>query len=191
MTNTTVDRFQVLSYNELTYPHKCGTCGSFSGDNGKQYIDFGLFVEFYGNVYICTECFFGAIQSSKQLSSWFMDKIDESVVRIRELQAVVTTLINENRTLRDGLDSLRDSIISSTNSDSNHINVATDQDLEGRSDRRSEEPEVSSTDPTRLNPVGEAREARPVEQINVEGSTHVRTDDSSDSPVIGLDTFNL
>lgn len=184
MTNTTVDRFQVLSVNELTFPHKCGTCGSFSGDNGKQYIDFGLFVEYYGNVYICTECFYGAIKSITSPN-------DQSKARVRELQAVVTTLITENRTLRDALDNLRDSVTSSPNANTNYGNVVPNQSVEARSDRRTEEPEISSTNPTGVNPVGEEREAGSVEQVNVGRSSHVRENDSDDSLLIGLDTLNL
>jgi hypothetical protein len=184
MTNTTLDRFQVLSVNELTYPHKCSVCGSFSGDNGKQYIDFGLFVEYYGNVYICTECFLGAIKS-------IVHPTEESKSEIRELRAVVTTLISENRILRNGIDDLRDSIVSRTNTNTNHVDVVPSQGVERGSDRRIEEPEISSSDSARANPVGEAREAGSTEQANVEGSAHVRADDSSNSPIIGLDIFDL
>jgi hypothetical protein len=104
MTNTTMDRFQILSISELTYPHKCATCGSFSGDNNKRYVDFGCFVEFYGTVYICTECFTGAIG---QLDLIPTVQYEAALTQITELKAVVTTLIAENRTLRDAVDSLR------------------------------------------------------------------------------------
>lgn len=184
MTNTTLGRFQVLSINELTFPHKCATCGSFSGDNGKQYIDFGLFVEYYGNVYICIECFLGAIKN-------IVHPTEESKTRIRELQAVVTTLIAENRILRNGIDDLRDSVVSHTDSNTHHVDVVPSQSIERGPDRRTEEPEISSTDSAGLDPVGEAAQLGPTEQTNVERSSHVRTDDSSNSPVIGLDIFDL
>lgn len=38
-------------------PNKCANC-SFSGrEPGRYFIDFGVDLEFYGTVYLCTECF--------------------------------------------------------------------------------------------------------------------------------------
>lgn len=178
MTNSTVDRFQILEVNQLTYPHKCGICGSFSGDNGKRYIDFGLFVEYHGQVYICVDCFYGAIHSIDKPS-------DESQARIRELQAVVTTLIAENRTLRNALDELRGSIVSRPDSDPDSVYVAPSSVIEAGT-AVEQDPAVGVT--SEPDPVGEAREAESTEQINVEGSPQLREDDDD---LIGLDIFKL
>lgn len=188
MTNTTIDRFQVLSHNELTYPHKCAICGSFSGDNDKRFVDFGLFVEFYGQVYICTGCFSSA---GKTIFPTVGEISDSAKAQIKELQAVITTLINENRILRDAVDDLRNSIANRPDSDSSLVRVESGKVIEAGSDRRSEEPEVSNTNTAGINTVGEEDKSGSPEQTHVEGSTHVRENDNSESPIIGLDTFNL
>jgi hypothetical protein len=36
-------------------PGKCGNCGASKND-GRQYIDFGLQVDWYGTVYLCGDC---------------------------------------------------------------------------------------------------------------------------------------
>ena len=176
---TSVDRFQVLSHNELKFPHRCATCASFSGDNGREFIDFGLFVEFYGSVYICTECFLGAVDSIKPRRRQMYD------ARVNELQAVVMTLIKENRTLRDGIDLLR--AIDHPNTDTDDGNVVPTQSVEAGPDRLPEKPEASNPTPDRVTDVRESGEAGSSEQVNVEGPADVRKDDSSDSILIGLD----
>lgn len=172
MTNTTVDRFVLLEYNELTYPHRCATCGSFSGDNNKKFVDFGLFVEFYGNVYICTECFIGAVKSVN-----ITDNTDKYDARINELVAINMTLMQENRTLRDVTDRLRN--IDRPDTDTNNGNMDAGKISSGRSDISSPESEISNSNPARTNSVGEEREDRPSESINVQGSSDIRTDDDS------------
>lgn len=40
----------------LALPGKCIVCGASNNDDGRQYIDFGLEIDFYGVVYFCTHC---------------------------------------------------------------------------------------------------------------------------------------
>jgi hypothetical protein len=104
VTNTTVSRFQIVEANQLQLPHRCATCGAFSSDGGRKYVTFDLWVEFYGNVYICTYCFLGA---AGELGCVPVAKYNEAMLQRDEFKSVVTTLIEENRGLRDAVDSLR------------------------------------------------------------------------------------
>lgn len=186
MTSTTLGRFQILSYNELQYPHKCGTCGSFSGDNNKRFIDFGCWVEYYGTVYICTECFLGAVSLLEVVPAKQLKAAEDQV---RELKAVVTTLISENRTLRDAVDSLRniDRSYPNTDDDSN----STEQVTERGPDSAGQREEVSSPDPERHDSSSTEGESGPSEQTNVGRHQDVRNDDSTDEQSIGLNVFDI
>ena len=177
-------RFQVLSYSELQYPHKCSTCGSFSGDNGKRYVDFGCWVEFYGTVYICTDCFLGA---TTELDVVPMSRFKETEQRNLELQTVVQTLISENRALRDGIEHLRNSIITRSDADSYHGNVVSGQSTA----RRSEQPAPEQKDSSRISSGHDSstseRKDEPVRQNDGGGHSDVRNDDEP----IGLNIFNI
>lgn len=184
MTNTSLSRFLIRSHNELQYPHKCATCGSFSGDNGKRYVDFGCWVEFYGTVYICTECFLGA---TAELDVVPMSRFKAVEQHNSELQGVVQTLISENRVLRDGINHLRNSAISRSDSDSDNGNVVSNSSSEGRSAEPRPEPEDSSRVSSGYDNSAPEREDEPTRQDDGRGHQNVRNDDQS----IGLNIFDI
>lgn len=41
----------------LALPGKCALCGSSDNDDGREYIDIGFELDFYGVIYFCTHCF--------------------------------------------------------------------------------------------------------------------------------------
>lgn len=53
--NTPSDRVQLRSRGELQLPGSCALCGSGNCDDG--YLDFSLWIEFHGTVYLCVTCF--------------------------------------------------------------------------------------------------------------------------------------
>lgn len=179
-----LSRFRILSYNELQYPHKCGTCGSFSGDNGKRYVDFGCWVEYYGTVYICTECFLGA---TTELNVVPMSRFKSIEQNNAELQVVVQTLISENRALRDGIDHIRSSITSRPNPDTNNDNVVPSSESERRSTEPGLEPKDSSTVSSGHDNTASERKDEPVGQNDGGGHQNIRNDDES----IGLNIFDI
>lgn len=184
MTSTSISRFQILSHNELQYPHKCGTCGSFSGDNGKRYVDFGCWVEYYGTVYICTECFLGA---TTELNVVPMSRFKALEQNNAELQVVVQTLISENRALRDGIDHIRSSAASRPNPDPDHDNVVPSSESERRPVEPRLEPEDSSSVSSGTGTVTTEREDEPARSDDGRGHQNVRNDDES----IGLNIFDI
>lgn len=49
-------RVQILD-RPLALPGKCIICGASDNDDGREYIDVGFEIEYYGVVYFCTHCF--------------------------------------------------------------------------------------------------------------------------------------
>lgn len=49
-----MSKYRILAV-PMFKPGKCGNCGASKND-GRQYIDFGLEVDWYGTVYLCTDC---------------------------------------------------------------------------------------------------------------------------------------
>ncbi len=47
-------KYRVLTAPELKKPSKCSNCGSTKED--RKYVDFGLEIDWYGIVYLCTLC---------------------------------------------------------------------------------------------------------------------------------------
>jgi len=184
MTSTSLSRFQILSYNQLQYPHKCGTCGSFSGDNSRRYVDFGCWVEFYGTVYICTDCFLGATSELNVVPESKFKAVQQSNI---ELQTVVQTLISENRALRDGIDHIRDSVVSRPHTDSDDNHVVSNSDTERGSIKEGLKQEDSSSSTIRDDRTTTVREEEPVRSNDGRGHSDLRNDDQP----IGLDIFNL
>lgn len=186
---STVSRFQVINFNEMQFPHKCATCGSFSGDNGKRFVDFGAFIEFYGNVYFCTECFIGAAGEMGLYSDGDDKKYKAALFQIEELRTVVTTLINENRGLRDAVDTLRS--IDYPHPDTYNVPSIPAAIIETGSVGPTVEPENSDGASGGDNQPVAAGESGLVEQTDVGGHSDVRDDDVGESNSIGLDIFSI
>ncbi|SRR6266498_425763 len=131
MTNS-VDRFQILEANQLMFPHKCSVCGGFSDKSGnkeRKFIDFGLDIEFYGKVYICTECFSSATSIVDCVP---VEKYNSLEQQFKELSNVVSQLIEENGMLRSAVDTFR--IISNNEPGPNIVTISAIEDEE-RSDK--------------------------------------------------------
>lgn len=193
---TSLDRFQLLSINQLQFPHKCSVCGGFTGvlDDGseRKFVDFQCFIEFFGTVYICTECFRGgAVVAGAMDKPNF--KLEQTEYRIRELQAVVSTLIAENRTLRDGIDLLTAVVSSRPADDTDTDSVVYVSGPEERTDSPTVEPEDSSRVASGNDQTVAEGEGGSPEQTDVGGHKDVRDDDKRDTGFsgIGLDVFNI
>lgn len=161
---TSVDRFQILEASQLQLPHKCATCGGFSSDGGRKFVSWDLWIEFYGNVYICTICFIGAAKSIGVVTS---EHHNIALAQVKAFKAVVETYMRECDDLRAQLDSLRNSI--SAYADSN-----SDIDT----------PHTGSTEP--VAPAVVPAEPESDEQTNVGGSPDLQDDDRFNADVAAL-----
>lgn len=110
MTNTSVGRFQLLDKNQLQLPHKCSVCGGTGLSEERKFVDFDLWVEFYGVVYICDQCFRGAAEVVNCIPKSVYNMIKQ---QLTESQEVIKQLIRENGDLRNAVDAFRN--LSGTN----------------------------------------------------------------------------
>lgn len=161
---TTVDRFQILEASQLQLPHKCAICGGFSNEGGRKFVSWDLWIEFYGNVYICTICFIGAAKSIGVVTS---EHHNIALAQVKAFKAVVETYMRECDDLRAQLDSLRNSV--STYADSNSD---TDSSYKG------------PAEPT--SPAVVPAEQRSDEQIDVRRSPDLQNDDRFNADVAAL-----
>lgn len=86
----------------VALPGKCAICGSIGGD-GREFIDFGFELDYYGVIYFCSFCFSETAGSLGYIppSAW---KISEE--EITEATNKVSKLEAENVKLRVALNSL-------------------------------------------------------------------------------------
>lgn len=78
-------------------PGHCIVCGA--SDNDRQYIDFGMSLDFYGVVYFCTHCFAEASAAAGFLP---VQMLDAMRVKLVEPDAY-TKVIDEYRGFRDAV----------------------------------------------------------------------------------------
>lgn len=83
------------------FPHKCVQCGANKKD-GRKYIDWGLTIEFYGVVYLCSFCFAETMRLAGYVEKQYLVaeqaaaeamrvEIDALYARIDELDGMVST----------------------------------------------------------------------------------------------------
>jgi len=95
-------RIQILSA-PIQLPGVCGLCGTSRNDD-RQYVDIGIWIEFYGQFYFCTVCiteFTNALGSyTSEQSKKLEDDLDAARQRILDFQvkeAAVNDTINALR----------------------------------------------------------------------------------------------
>jgi hypothetical protein len=173
MNNTTVDRFQLLEHNNLVFPHKCAICGGFSDAEGRKFVDLGLEIDFFGRIYICTICFPSAAELVGYIPVEEFDKVRKFGF---ELTDVVKSLTNENRVLRDAVDSFR--AINSLES----TPLATVKS-EATAEVKSTNPEPEPEQADRQSTAGKKGLTKPADE---QRSTQLRSDESDPLADYGL-----
>jgi hypothetical protein len=196
MTNQTLGRFSILSYNDLSAPNKCAICGSFAVDGSKEFVDFDCWIEDYGSIYFCVDCFISAAQLLELIP---VVKFREALAQILELKDVTASLISENGRLRNELDALR--TVNRPDPDSYIIPYPVVQIVEVEAVRSADVTEVSDGDSSGSNqepsegqsgddPDVTTGESGPVEPSNVGRSKNVFDNDSND-PSDSLRIFGI
>lgn len=113
-------RYQILEPGQMALPAKCISCGSNTSEapGFKKYLDLGIDVEFYGVLYLCSECFasvaldVGYVQLQEVIAS--DERYVEAAVKIQDLEA-------RNEALRSGMAALLSGAIQHTSSTSDLI----------------------------------------------------------------------
>lgn len=82
------NKIQVTEHANVA-PNKCANC-SFSGrEPGRYFIDFGVDLEFYGTIYLCTGCF----AECANILGWISpERADKLLLRDAELTAEIERL---------------------------------------------------------------------------------------------------
>lgn len=88
-------RMQIRSIGELQLPGSCYVCGNGNCDEG--YVDFGTFVDYHGSFYMCLIC---AKQLAELLGYFSPDEVQTT-------QALLSTYVTENESLKKELDNAR------------------------------------------------------------------------------------
>jgi hypothetical protein len=105
-------RLHVLN-NPILAPGVCFLCGS-AGDGKRKFIDFGKQIEWYGTVYICTECIVEVSSAADYIPVANFDnlhnayrelqvKYDQLVVRYEPFEKAISNVV-ESRTSKPDLD---------------------------------------------------------------------------------------
>lgn len=132
-----MSKYRILAIPDFK-PGKCANCGSSKND-GRQYIDFGLEVDWFGTVYLCGHCLqniaesmglFKTIQTQLIESELKNKSIDDLKQRGEELY---TNLIKTIREFEEFYATLH-SIIDSSGSDGSDRVVTSETTTESRTD---------------------------------------------------------
>lgn len=97
-----MSKYRVIDVPDVS-PGKCANCGASKND-GRRYIDFGLHVDWYGAVFLCTSCLtdaaihaglFEEMEKRLQESVDAQNKIEELKKKGENLHETVVTLFKE------------------------------------------------------------------------------------------------
>lgn len=143
-------RFQVCK-TPPNLPGKCVVCGAWGGD-GRDFVDFGFDIDFYGTVYFCscclTECTnkLGYISPTQWTSVNNMN--DELITRVQTLEAdnaLLRTALSATDFLRGGFDPPVANATDNEESDLAFEGIASEPDLfSGTDDIRKESDDSES-----------------------------------------------
>ena len=88
-------KIQQRSRGDLGFPGSCACCGG--SDPERTYVDFGIWYDYEGSVYICSICFTEAVQV---MGFFTPDEVKENLERLN-------TLLDENAQLKKELEDAR------------------------------------------------------------------------------------
>lgn len=89
-----MSKFSILSVPHFK-PSKCANCGSCKED-GRSYIDFGLEIEFYGILYLCSLCL-----KEIALRAGLFNDLQDRVITAESKLASIESLHTEGKELHD------------------------------------------------------------------------------------------
>lgn len=95
-----LDAFQIHVGPPPMSPHKCAACGRYNAD---KFIDWNFQLDFYGNVYLCLECF---TQCANQLQYMDSTQWERVVDELHTVEERCAELEEENEALKGALRNL-------------------------------------------------------------------------------------
>jgi hypothetical protein len=130
-------------------PGKCGNCGSSKND-GRQYVDFGLEIDFYGTLFLCGICvgdvartmgLFDNLKWELKLAYENLQKLDDLKQEGAALHELVAGLSERLKTYYDGISAAGNYTPSDIDLSVVSNKTATEESVEGSSS------EVTGTKP--------------------------------------------
>jgi hypothetical protein len=101
MTITPQSRIQVFNA-PIAAPGVCFLCGSAGGSDNRKFIDFGKQIEWFGAVYLCTEC----LREASEAMGYIQKSIFERLyTEHRQLEIKHAQLQRHNEVISDALGS--------------------------------------------------------------------------------------
>lgn len=67
----------------VALPHKCASCGCSTNHDGRKYLDFGISIDFYGVLYICSQCIVPLMNSHGWLSPDQSQELKEANAKLQ------------------------------------------------------------------------------------------------------------
>lgn len=180
-------RSTVIPRSQLVLPGNCASCGRSDSDEG--FVDTGIYIDFFGNVYHCHQCAediataigWHSPEDFKQLQN-IADTLNS---KLQEMTALSEEQKNELNTLRGAIqylspdtgDNLISGVVSASENDEEQ--PLTDSDGEGSADQLSFEDLIS----------GEGESTEFTEPSKIDGPVNSESDELSDdgaSPIGNL-----
>jgi hypothetical protein len=172
VTSPSLGRVQVIEGTPPCLPGKCVLCGTSQHSEG--FIDIGFELDFYGVIYFCFDCVKEIGLAVKLVP---IEEYLAKMISVEELSATITRLQNENKELRNALNSLNTVGFNFSSGDDSDSSVDSSEES-GQAVQESGD-SIQSTDKAT-----ERTESGSVEQTHEPRFTSVHNDES-------LDQFNL
>lgn len=84
-------------------PGKCSLCGASDNNDGREYVDIGFELDFYGVIYFCTHCF---SEISTAVGFFSSDKYHTKNAELESVEIKLSQVEAENVKLRVALSQL-------------------------------------------------------------------------------------
>lgn len=133
----------------VALPGKCIICGASDNDDGRQYIDIGFEIDFYGVIYFCSHCMSeAAVAIGYRSPSLFQVIDDENKSLLKEF----AELSAENVKLRVALNQLD---FLGSNDSANNVGVNTKEPVkQKRPDNHKPAKQINEPRPTNVSKTG-------------------------------------
>lgn len=92
-----MSKYRVLAFPDFK-PGKCANCGCAKNDGSRKYVDFGLEIDWYGMVYLCTLCLTDIAKNAG-----LFDEQDKKIEEITAAALKLSDLQEQGTTLHDNV----------------------------------------------------------------------------------------
>lgn len=129
-------KFKILGRGDILAPACCSSCGN--GDAERSYVDLGLFIDYYGQVYFCNICVSDMAENIGLLNETEIEFLKNQVSSTANELAELKNRYEENNERLQHFDALfGNSITDSVSGESDVAIESSNEITEGRTDESS------------------------------------------------------